>query len=209
MFDLFVQAFTTFVVTVEPVALVPLFVAMTQGRDRAERRRTAIRGTTIALIVLLCFAIGGQAFLEYLGITLPALRIAGGILLFLLAIDMVLARRSGLRATTSGEDREADAREDLAVFPLAVPLIAGPAAITAVILMMSAVGGQPLMQALVLATLVLVLGLTLVVLLIAARVMSAIGVTGINVVGRVLGILLAALATQYVIDGIRESRALV
>lgn len=208
MFEIFVQAFTTFLLTVEPVALVPLFAALTQGRDLAERRRTAIRGTTVALVVLVCFAIGGHVFLEYLGITLAGLRIAGGILLFLIAIDMVLARGSGLRATTSGEDRESDAREDLAVFPLAVPLIAGPAAITAVILMMSATARTLALQAVVLATLVLVLALTLALLLIASRVMSVFGVTGINVVGRVFGILLAALATQHVLDGIKESGAL-
>lgn len=205
MLETLLQAFTTFFVTVEPVALAPLFVALTQAMDLAQKRRIAMRATVVAAVVLVVFAIGGEFVLKTLGISLPALRIAGGVLLFVLAIEMVFAHQSGLRFTTAGEQAEAAERQDIAVFPLAIPLIAGPATITAVILMMGESGVSVVLRAAVLMILLVVLAITLGMLLIASRVLELLGITGINVVSRVLGILLAALAAQFVIDGLKGS----
>jgi multiple antibiotic resistance protein len=155
--------------------------------------------------VLVVFAVSGDVFLRSLGITLPALRIAGGALLFLLSIDMVFARSSGLRATTAGEEAEAAHKADIAVFPLAIPLIAGPGAITSTVLLMGRYAGAPAYQVAVVAVLLFVLMLNLGVLLAAARLMRVFGVTGVNVVTRVFGIILAALAVQFMLDGLNAS----
>jgi multiple antibiotic resistance protein len=138
-----------------------------------------------------------------MNIGLPAFRIAGGILLMLLSIDMVMARQTGLRATTAGEQEESTHRADISVFPLAIPLIAGPGALTSVVLLMGRADGDIMAQGLVLATLIAMLLITLACLLTASKVIRFLGVTGINVVSRVAGIVLAALAVQYVIDGVR------
>jgi multiple antibiotic resistance protein len=155
--------------------------------------------------VLTAFALGGQYLLTVIGISLPALRIAGGILLLLLAVEMVFARHSGLRSTTEVEAREARVREDVAVFPLAVPLLAGPAAITSAILLMEDVRGDLILQGAVICGMLLVLGITYIMFLFASAVMTRIGVTGVNVIGRAFGIILAALAVQYIIDGARAA----
>ena len=199
------QAFITFLVTIDPIALAPVFVSLTAETDAPARRRIAVRAAAVAAAVLFVFAVGGEFLLRALGIGLPALRIAGGALLFLLAIEMVFARQSGYRSTTASETEEAAHRHDPAVFPLAVPLISGPAAITAVIVMMGEAGASLLVKGGVLAMLALVLALVLAVLLLAARLVGVLGVTGVNVIGRVLGILLGALAVQFILDGITAS----
>jgi multiple antibiotic resistance protein len=203
--DFFIQALVTLFVAVEPVALVPAFAALTAKMDPAERRRTAVNAALIAGGILIVFAVAGRALLDALGIGLPAMRIAGGLLLLLLAIDMVFARESGLRSTTASEQAETLTRHDVTVFPLAVPLIAGPAAITATILLMGEAKGALPRQALVLAILCGVLAVALLVMLGASQLMRLLGVTGVNVVTRVLGILLAALAVQFMLDGLKES----
>ncbi len=192
-------------VTLDPLGTGPVFAALTRGSEAAYRRRMAVKGVVIAAGILFVFAFGGEILLRALGIGFPAFRIAGGILLLLLAIDMVFARPSGLRSTTAGEEAEATLRADISVFPLAIPLIAGPGALTTVLLLMGQADGDPLRQAVVLGVLSLVLVLMLVTLLAAGWVSKVLGVTGINVIDRVLGILLAALAVQFVIDGMRES----
>lgn len=196
------HAFITFFVIIDPVGIGPMFVALTLGEDEAHRRRLAVRGTMIATAVLFVFAFVGEYLFRALGITLAAFSIAGGALLFLLAIDMVLARRTGLRSTTLSEDREAGQKEDISVFPLAIPLIAGPGALTSVLLLMTRTAHEPLLQAAVLGVLLLVMGLTLALLILASRVTTYLGVTGTNVISRVLGIILAALAVQLIVDGI-------
>lgn len=205
MTDLILSTFTLFFVIVDPIGMGPIFIGLTHGHDEAARRRMAVRGIVIAALVLVIFALVGDAVLQALGIGLAAFRIAGGALLFLLAVDMVLARPSGLRAPTPSETEEAGTRDDISVFPLAVPLIAGPGAITAVLLTMGRTAHDPGQQALVLIIMVGVLGLTLVSLLLASRLTRLLGVTGTNVIGRVLGIVLAALACQYVLDGLADS----
>ena len=204
MTETLIGAFVTFVVVIDPVGLAPLFVALVSGHTPPERRRIAVRGVLIAAVVLLGFALGGRPVLAYLSIGLPAFRIAGGMLLFLLAVDMVMARQTGLRATTPGEEAESDERDDVSVFPLAIPLIAGPGAMTSVVLLTASPQAGLAGQAAVLAVLAVVLAATLAAFLAAERLVAVLGLTGVNVIGRVMGILLAGLSVQFVIDGIRS-----
>ena len=189
--------FNTFVVlfiVIDPVGLAPMFLGLTRG------------GTALASGMLLVFFFFGDALLTALGIGLPAFRIAGGALLFLLAIDMVFARQSGLRSTTTREQREAEHKEDISVFPLAFPLIAGPGALTTVLLMSSS-WKEPVVFAGMLAVLLLVLGMTLLSLLWAGILLRFLGETGTNVISRLFGLVLAALAVQYILDGLRSAWA--
>ncbi|WP_119679854.1 MarC family protein [Indioceanicola profundi] len=205
MNDLLLTAAIAFFVTIDPVGLGPVFAGLTGGMEGRQRRRMAIKGTLIGAAILLTFAFVGEALLHGLGISTAAFRIAGGILLLLLAIDLVFARESGLRTTTEDENVEARHRPDISVFPLAIPLIAGPGAMTSIVLFMGRAGGDWALQAAVLGVLLAVLAGTLLVLLFAGEVSRVLGRTGINVINRVLGILLTALACQFVIDGVVES----
>jgi len=204
---LLTSAFVTFLVVIDPVGLAPIFAAMTSSQDRAQRRRTAVTGVLVAAGVLVAFAAVGSWLLAALGISLEAFRIAGGVLLFLVAIDMLFAKHSGISWTTPGEAREASQRHDVAVFPLAIPLIAGPGAIASAVLMMTRADGDLRLQAMLVAVMLGVLVLVLAALLLAGRMFKILGVTGTNVVTRVLGMLLAALAVQFVIDGVRVAVA--
>jgi multiple antibiotic resistance protein len=201
--DFVFNAFVTLLVVVDPLGLAPIFAALTQGSTEKGKRETAIRGTLLGAGILLVFALAGDAFLGALGIGLPAFRIAGGILLFVLALDMVFARPSGMRARTVREQEEESYQQDVTVFPLAIPLIAGPGGITTVLLYTG--GRDAAGVAVFVAVLLVVLALTLFSLLLASRVMRLFGETGANVLSRVLGVLLAALAVQFVIDGLQSS----
>ncbi|MDA8390308.1 MAG: NAAT family transporter [Gammaproteobacteria bacterium] len=194
--------FLTFFVVIDPIGLVPMFAALTAGASTDFRRQMAWRGVAIAAGVLLFFVFVGFGVLRVLGIGIPAFRIAGGILLLLLAIDMVFARHSGMRSTTEREANEARGRDDISVFPLAIPLIAGPGAMTSLLLMMSP-ATKTAHVALVLGLLFLVLGITLVVLLSTVRILQVMGETGANVVTRLLGVLLTALAVQFILTGLQ------
>jgi multiple antibiotic resistance protein len=198
-------AFTTFFATIGPADVAALFAALTPDATPAERRRMALKGTLIATAVLLVFALFGEAILKLFGISLPALRIAGGILLLLIAIDMVFGRPSGGTTTTSEENAEATAKDDVSVFPLATPLIAGPGAIGATMLLVANAQGDRLRVAVVILVLLGVLLLTFVLMLIATQVQKLLGVTGLHVVSRIVGVLLAALAVQFILDGIGAS----
>jgi MarC family membrane protein len=202
MSDLFVSAAVTFFVIIDPLGNVPIFMALTAGRSPVQRRDSAIRAISVAAVTLVAFGILGNYILEFLGITFAAFRIAGGLLLLLLAIDMVLARQSGLRSTTEPEDREAARKDDVAVFPLAIPLIAGPGALASVLLLLGRVGHDWIGVVLVLGVMLAVLLLNLVAFLSASWLMERLGLTGVNVIGRVLGIILAALAVQYILTGL-------
>ena len=149
MLEFAATVFVTFLVIIDPVGTLPLFVALTHRQSRERRRLTAIRSIAVAAVTLAVFAVAGQLLLHLLGITLPAFRIAGGILLLLLSIDMVFARKSGIRWTTAAETEEAEESIDVAVFPLAIPLIAGPGALTSVILLMGRAHGDLALQAIV------------------------------------------------------------
>ena len=205
MIDTILHAFVTLFVIVDPIGIAAIFLALTMGADEASRRRMALRGTVIATAVLFVFAFVGDFLFRALGVSLPAFSIAGGALLFLLAIDMVLVRRTGLSSTTASEEHEAGIKEDLSVFPLAIPLIAGPGALTSILLLMERAGHEPLLQAAIIAVMLAVMAMTLGILLFAEHVRRVLGVTGVNVVGRVLGIILAALAVQFILNGIRAS----
>ncbi|WP_299863716.1 MarC family protein [uncultured Roseobacter sp.] len=192
----FITAFVTMFVVIDPIGLAPLFVALTQGMTNAARRRIALRATLIGILILLAFAAFGEALLSFIGISMPAFRVAGGILLFLTALDMLFERRTKRR-----EDKQEEDRDDPSVFPLAIPLIAGPGAIASVILLM---GQRPGVEGAA-----LVLGATGIVMLIvmgfflaSGMIERALGKTGVTVVTRLLGMLLAALSVQFVLDGL-------
>lgn len=197
-------SFVTLFVIIDPVGTAAIFAGLMRGAPADFRRRMAWRGTTIAALLLLAFAVGGVPLLEALGITLPAFRIAGGILLFLLATDMVFARPSGIRSPTRPEQEEAAHSGDISVFPLAFPLLAGPGALTSIVLLIQR-AASPLGIAEVIGSLFVVMAITLGALLFAGQVVRLLGITGSNVVSRVLGIILAALAAQLVLDGIAQA----
>jgi multiple antibiotic resistance protein len=203
MLELLINTFVLLIVVIDPLGLVPIFAAITRGESEAARRRMALRGTTIAATILVGFVFAGDHVLRALGVSVPAFQIAGGILLFLLAVDMVFARHSGLRSTTEREQQEATTRKDISVFPLAFPLIAGPGALTTVLLMVNDQGDNRVFLLAGFGVLLFVLLLTLVALLSAGRLLRLMGETGANVVSRVLGVVLAALAVQYVLDGVQ------
>lgn len=198
------STFIVLLVVIDPIGLAPIFAGLTRGQDRARQRRQAWHGTLLAAVILITFFLSGDTLLRLLDIGLPAFRIAGGILLFLVAIDMIFARRSGVRSTTLREQAEAVGKDDVSVFPLAFPLISGPGALTTVLLMAGTWTTIPQFVGMLL-LLMLVLGLTLVSLLSAPLIMRLLGETGTNVIGRLLGLVLAALAVQYVLDGIADS----
>lgn len=202
--DLLFNNFVTLFIVIDPVGLAPMFIALTTGASATFRRRMAINGTLLASGMLLLFYFAGAWLLNALGIGMAAFRIAGGILLFLLAVDMVFARQSGMRSTTIREQREAEAKPDISVFPLAFPLIAGPGALTTVLLTSSSARGV-LAFGTMLGVLVVILILTLLSLLYASRIMKFLGETGTNVIGRLFGLILSALAIQFVLDGIHGS----
>ena len=205
MFEMAVLAFTTLFVTVSPIDGAAIFAAITLNNNtHQQRRRIAVRGVMIATVVLLIFAASGELLLNALGISLAALRTAGGVLLLLMGFDMVFARSSA-NTPTIEEEQEAISKNDVSVFPLALPLIAGPGSMGALILLMAKTEGQVLLQLTVVGALILVLLLTLVCLLAATQLNRMLGVTGMQVITRVMGILLSALAVQFIFDGIAES----
>jgi multiple antibiotic resistance protein len=203
--DFAINTIVMFLVVLNPIGLAPVFATLTARHEPARRKQMACKAVALAGAILLIFALGGNLILRALGVGLPALRVAGGALLFLLAVEMVFARQSGVRSTTDRERREAEEKEDISVFPLAFPLIAGPGAITTVTLLSFELRGQPGMFAVALAIMAVMLFATLASLLTAGPIVRVMGVTGANVIGRLLGLLLASLAAQYVIDGVREA----
>ena len=198
-------ALATFLATIGPLDIAAIYAALTATETPQYRRSMAFRGTLMATAILLTFALGGELILDTFGISLAALRTAGGILLLLIGIEMVFARSSGGTSTAEEETLEAAAKRDIAVFPLATPLIAGPGTIGATILLMANAQGNILQQILVLISLLTSLIITFVSLLMASRLQQFLGVTGMLVVSRVMGILLSALAIQFMFDGIEQS----
>lgn len=192
-----ITAFATLFVVIDPPGLVPLFIALTQGMTPEHRRRLALRACLIAAGLLLMFGLAGEAILGFVGITMPAFRIAGGILLFLTALDMLFERRTQRR---EGQKTEPD--HDPSVFPLAIPLIAGPGAIATMILLVGEAPGWPGTIS-VLGLMALVLATTFLFLLASPPLERLLGRTGTIVITRLLGMLLAALSVQFVIDGIK------
>jgi multiple antibiotic resistance protein len=200
--DYLVSALVTLVVVVDPVGLVPTFLAVTHGLPQLARRRIAVRASIIAAAILAGTALLGDWLLHQLGITLPAFRIAGGLLLFAVASEMVFGVRTE-RQSKQAEDALEEHLRNVAAFPLAIPLMAGPGAITATLLLAGQASGKPISLAILIAVVVAVCALCLGVFLLANRVDRLLGITGNVVSSRLLGVLLAALAVQYVIDGVR------
>ena len=205
MLEFVFNSLVTLLVVVDPLGLAPIFAALTRGYPEKRKREAAIRGTALGAIILLLFALAGDVLLEALGIGIPAFRIAGGVLLFLLSLDMIFASPAGLRSRTIREQEEISYEHDISVFPLAIPLIAGPGAITTVLLYTGERSATELAG--FVGVLLAILLLTLVSLLLAPRIMRLFGETGSNVLTRVLGVLLAALGVQFVLDGIEASLA--
>jgi len=193
-----ITTFVTLFIIVDPIALTPMFVALTQGLTPAQRRIIGLRACVAAALILTVFALAGEAVLNFIGISMPAFRIAGGILLFLTALEMLFERRSQRRE----DQADLDDFPDPSIFPLAIPLLAGPGAIASVILL---VGEQPgyIGTASVLGVMIAVLGIVFLFFLSAGLLERALGKTGINIVTRLFGMLLAALAVQFVLDGLR------
>lgn len=204
MIETFAYALVALLVIFDPAGTAVLFVAMTPQDSAAERAQQARRACLIAFGILAAFGLVGEGLLRALGIGLPAMKVAGGVLLFLTAADMVTARNE-LRATPREQEVATRTNDDISVFPLAIPLIAGPGAMTTMVLLRTTSGGDPWKVGGVLAALAVAVAITLAALLFAERVSRLLGETGSNVVGRVLGVLLAALAAQIALEGLRET----
>ncbi len=195
-----ITAFVTLFVIIDPVGLGPLFVPLTRGMTAAQRRSVGLSASLVAIGLLLAFGALGEALLTFVGISMPAFRISGGLLLFLTALDMLFERRTQRRQGQTEEDHP-----DPSVFPLAMPLIAGPGAMTSMILLVGQAGPSLLNQAGVYLVMIAVVASCNLFFLAAVPLEHALGKTGTNVITRLLGMLLAALSVQFVIDGIKAS----
>jgi multiple antibiotic resistance protein len=204
MLDQLLKFFVVFFVVVEPLSLIPVFSSLTDGASDGYKHKMALKAVLVAGLILVLFALGGASFLSVAGISLNAFRLFGGLLLVLIALEMVFARESGTR-TSSSERAESVRRADISVFPLAFPFISGPGALATILLWFGPVRiwQQPLLFLGLLVAVVAVLALTLLAMWLATPLMRMLGVTGANVVNRLLGVVLGALAVQFIIDGIR------
>jgi multiple antibiotic resistance protein len=200
MISLALSAFLTLFVVIDPVGMAPVFLGLTSDRPSAERLRIARQSILVAGLVIVAFGLGGARLLSALGISLDAFRVAGGVLLFRIAVDMVYAHQE---RETEEEAAESRTRRDITVFPLAIPFIAGPGTLTSVMILAAQARGVAWGLLAVLGMALLVLALTYVAFRLAGPLARLLGKTGVNVISRVLGILLAALAVQYVADGVR------
>jgi multiple antibiotic resistance protein len=202
--EFLISALVTMVVVIDPLGLVPTFVAVTHGLPSRSRRAVAWRACLIAAVILAGAALIGDRLLRTLSIGLPAFRIAGGLLLFSIASEMVFGVRIE-RQSREAEDAVEEHVRNIAAFPLAIPLMAGPGAIAATILLAGRGNGDPVHLGILLAVVAAVLGLCFVMFLMAARIATLVGTTVSVVLSRLLGVLLAALAVQFVIDGVRAN----
>lgn len=203
MLDEAITAFVTLFVVIDPIGLGPLFVALTQGATAAERRRIAVTGVVVAAGILTVFGLAGDSVLSFLGISMAAFRISGGMLLFLIALDMVFEKRTARREQKAAEEERAPAN-DPSVFPLATPLLAGPGAIASIILLAGAHQGDLAGQAMIFGVLYALLLLVLVGFFLGGVIERVLRRTGALVVTRLFGMLLAALSVQFVLDGLAE-----
>ena len=201
------NAFVTVLVTIDPPGLAPLFLALTRGMNRSERAQVALRASVIGFAVLALFAVAGASILAMFGITLPAFRVAGGLLLFYIAFEMIFERRNDRKEKSADVAITRDHIHNIAAFPLAIPLIAGPGAISATVLLS---GSFPTLYGQLALLIILLAGilLTWLVFFLAERVDRFLGQTGRSILTRLLGVILAALAVQFVADGIRELMAM-
>ncbi|GHF14226.1 UPF0056 inner membrane protein [Kordiimonas sediminis] len=200
MYEAFIAAFIALFVIVDPIGIAPVFAGLTQGTSKGHKRKMAIKGVVVATVIMVFFAFAGKPFLNALGISMDALRVAGGLMLFIIALEMVMEKRTERKQETA--DKLDEYFEDISVFPIALPLLAGPGGIATIMLSMTPYEGQYTHQAMVLLALGVVMIMTLMTFLMAGKVMELLGPSVNAVLTRVLGIILAALAAQYVLDGI-------
>ncbi len=196
---LFAKAFLTLFVVIDPVGLVPLYLALVHDRSEEEQSQIAIRAVVVSAVILLAFGLTGAYVLHNLGISLQAFQIAAGVLLFKIALDMIFVHQE---RETQAEAKEAESRQDVSVFPLAIPLIAGPGSLASILVLSREATNYYLGLSVVLAAAAIVLLLCYLFLLLSRPLAKLLGQIGINVVTRVLGVLLAALAVQYMLDGL-------
>lgn len=204
MIELFTTAFITLAVIIDPPGCAPIFASLTSGTDAVHRRRMAVRSATVAWCILLFFALLGEPLLRVLGISLSAFRLAGGIMLFMIALDMVFERRTERREERAEEIKGTPQADDISVFPMAIPMIAGPGSIASIMLLTARADGL-VEDLIVLSALTMVLALTLIALLAAGPLMRLIGAKIEAMITRILGVILAALAAQFVLDGLERS----
>jgi multiple antibiotic resistance protein len=209
MFETFLTAFTTFFAVIGPVDTAVLLASMTPNITRAERRAIAVKAVLIATVIILLFALVGEPVLRQLGVSLAALQTAGGIILFVIALDMTLSKHPQPALLTVKESQEAEskaeAHAEIAVFPFATPLLAGPGAMTSAIVLAANTKGNLDLLGAVIAGILAVMAVTLVLFLLAQEVHQLIGVTARKVIVRVFGVLLAALAVQSIFNGLSEA----
>ena len=206
LLELFGSALVTFLVIIDPPGCAPIFAGLTRGASNVERRSMAIRSCLIAWCILMFFALLGRPMLNALGISLASFRIAGGILLFYIAVEMVFEKRTERRENRAEEIKGTPEADDISVFPMAIPMIAGPGSIASAMLWVSR-AETPVHIAVVLGAITVVILLTVVTLLAAGPLMRLIGEKIEAMITRILGVILAALATQFVVDGVRQSFA--
>jgi MarC family membrane protein len=204
MIELFGSALVTFLVIIDPPGVVPIFATLTSGDPRHHARAMAIRASVVAWAILMFFALLGRPMLHALGISLASFRIAGGIMLFIIALDMVFERRTQRRESRAQSIEGTPEADDISVFPIAIPMIAGPGSIASAMLWVSRAEG-PEQIAVVLAAITVVIAFTLVSLLAAAPIMKLLGPRVEVVITRILGVILAALAAQFIVDGLKQS----
>ena len=203
-YDAMFNAFVTILVTIDPPGLAPLFLALTRGMNRAERMQVGTRASVIGFAVMALFAVAGAAILSVFGITLPAFRVAGGLLLFYIAFEMIFERRQEEKSADTAITR--DHIRNIAAFPLAIPLIAGPGAISATVLLsgsFATLAGHLMLVAII----ALCIALTWLTFVAAERIDGFLGETGRSILTRLLGVILAALAVQFVADGVEALMA--
>jgi multiple antibiotic resistance protein len=204
MIELFGSALVTFLVIIDPPGCAPIFAGLTSGASPVQRRSMALRSSLIAWVILMFFALLGRPLLHGLGISLASFRIAGGIMLFIIAVDMVFERRTERREKRANAIEQTPEIEDISVFPMAMPMIAGPGSIASAMLWVSR-AETPVHIAVVLAAITTVMLMTLITLLAAGPLMRLIGDKVEAAITRILGVILAALAAQFVVDGLKQS----
>jgi multiple antibiotic resistance protein len=209
MLEQALKFFIVFFVVVEPISLIPVFSGLTEGANNSYKHRMALKSVLVASGILLVFALVGAGFLSAMGISIDSFRIFGGLLLFLIALEMVFARESGTR-TSDDEKVESKKRADISVFPLAFPFMAGPGALTTLLLWFGPIPltEHPVQFLVMFSCALVVLALCLLAMWVAGPLMRVIGVTGTNVANRLFGVVLGALAVQFVVDGLRASFSL-
>jgi multiple antibiotic resistance protein len=218
MYELFISSFVTFFVVIDPLGIAPIFAVMTEGASSTFKRRMILKAIFAGTIILLLFAVAGNGLLSALGISLLAFKTAGGVLLFLIALDMVFEKRTERREKKSeafANDHAADEKtntlpaykdqdfDDISIFPMAIPFIAGPGSIAYIMLLMSNHSENITAQGFVIGAMLSVLVLTIFILMVGTKLIGWLGQTVANAITRILGVLLAALATQYIFDGIK------